>query len=139
MIENSVHHEVVTLPPSNRKFGLLFSAVFFALGLFPLIMVRHFTLWPWIASSLFLGAASFCPGFLGPFNRFWMKFGDVLHRIVSPVILGIMFFLMITPMGLLMRMFGKRLLAREFNPEIESYWVTREPSVSTPESMRNQF
>lgn len=126
-------------PPSNRKFGLLFTAVLLLLGAVPWAYAGHFTAWPWIASGAFLALTLAAPGALGPLNRLWMRFGMLLHHIISPLVLGIMFYAMIVPIGLVMRLLGKRPIPVAFEPERESYWVERTPPGPEPESLRNQF
>jgi hypothetical protein len=133
------HSEDAAPLPSNRKFGLLFAAVFLLLGLVPWLVSGRLTAWPWIASGVFLLAALAAPKVLAPLNRLWMKFGLLLHHIVSPVVLGLMFFAMIAPMGLAMRLLGKRPIPMGFDRQRDSYWIARTPPGPDPESLRNQF
>ena len=91
------------------------------------------------ATAGFLLVALGFPSILAPLNRLWLRFGLLLHRIVSPLVLGIMFFLVITPMGLLMRAFGKDLLRLKFDRAAASYWIERTPPGPPPESMADQF
>jgi predicted membrane metal-binding protein len=133
------HTDDAVPPPSNRKFGLLFAAVFLLIGLVPWMISGRLTAWPWIASGVFLLAALAAPKMLAPLNRLWMKFGLLLHHIVSPVVLGLMFFAMIAPMGLVMRLLGKRPIPIGFDKKLESYWIRRTPPGPEPESLRNQF
>ena len=135
----SFHIENAAPLPSNRKFGLLFTSVFFLLGAVPWLFFSHYTVWPWIASGGFLLATLAAPGLLTPLNRLWMKFGLLLHHIISPLVLGIMFFALIVPIGLMMRLLGKRPIPVEFEPERDSYWIDRNPPGPEPESLRNQF
>lgn len=139
IIDNAAHHEMNAPPPSDRKFGLLFAGVFLLLGLMPLVVSRHVVVWPWVAGGLFLVASLACPALLGPLNRLWMKFGELMHGIVSPMVLGLMFFLVITPIGLLMRVLGKRPIPAGFDREAQSYWIKRDPAAPASGSMRNQF
>jgi hypothetical protein len=76
---------------------------------------------------------------LSPLNRLWLRFGLLLHKIVSPLVLGIMFFLVITPIGLLMRAVGKDLLRLKFDKRSSSYWIERLPPGPPPESLKDQF
>lgn len=124
---------------SNRTFGLLFFVVFLLIALWPLFKGRpvHGALLG--VALAFLGTALVVPVWLAPLNRLWMKFGDLLHRIVSPVILGIMFFGVITPVGFLLRLAGKDLLRTRFDREAGSYWIRREPAGPEPSSMKRQF
>jgi hypothetical protein len=124
---------------SNRSFGLVFAAFFALVGLLPLILGRAPRTWAFGLSGIFLLAALLFPSVLAPLNRLWMKFGLLLHRIVSPIALGIMFFLVITPMGWLMRALGKDLLRLRIDPDASSYWIERNPPGPAPETFKDQF
>ena len=125
--------------PSDRTLGLVFAAFFCAVGLLPLL--RHHAIRPWalIAAGGFLILGLACPSILRPLNYIWMKLGLLLHTITSPIILGALFYLVLTPFALIMRLFGKDLLRLRFEPVSGSYWLPRNPPGPTPESMRNQF
>jgi hypothetical protein len=124
---------------SDRFFGLTFSVVFGLLGLWPLL--RGGAPSPILLTMAFgvLGIALVAPALLGPLNRLWLKFGALLHAITSPIILGVMFFLVITPMGLAMRLFGKDLLRLRFDPAAPTYWIRREPPGPEKTSLNRQF
>ena len=124
---------------SNRSFGLVFAGVFALIGLLPLIFGGVARLWAIALAVVFLIAALAFPGVLGPLNRLWMRFGLLLHRIVSPIVLGIMFFGVITPMGLLMRLLGKDLLRLRLDKTAGSYWIARTPPGPAPETFKDQF
>jgi hypothetical protein len=124
---------------SDRSFGLVFAAFFALVGLLPLLLGRSPRIWALGAAGVFLVAALVFPSVLAPLNRLWLKLGLLLHRIVSPIALGIMFFLVITPMGLVMRAMGKDFLRLRLDPAAESYWIPREPPGPAPESLKNQF
>ena len=124
---------------SNRSFGLVFAVFFAIVGLVPLISGRGVRGWALGVAALFLALALIYPALLAPLARLWMKFGLLLHRIVSPIALGIMFFLVITPMGLLMRLFGKDPLRLRFDRSADSYWIPRDPPGPSPESFKDQF
>lgn len=111
--------------PSNRSFGLVFSAFF--LLLFILRFWKTKTLSPPLgALSLgFLFSALFIPGVLTIPNRWWMKLGGLMHRIISPVIMGALYFLVVTPYGLILRATGADFMNRKFRPEDKTYWETR--------------
>ena len=89
--------------------------------------------------GIFLLLAALVPGVLAPANRLWTKFGLLLHHIVSPIALGILFFLVVTPTGLLMRLFGKDPLRLRFDPDADSYWIKRDPPGPAADSLKNQF
>ena len=124
--------------PSNRSFGLLFVIVFLIVAVWPLFFGGGLRLWAVAVSALFALAALVVPGILTPLNRLWMKFGAVLHRIVSPIVLAILFFVVITPYGLVMRAF-KRDPLRLRREASDTYWVDRSPPGPAPDSMDKQF
>ena len=124
---------------SDRSFGIVFAIVFGVIGLLPLVFGGGARLWSLGVGAVFLVAAVVVPAVLAPLNRLWLRFGLLLHRIVSPVVLGIMFFVVITPMGLVMRAFGKDLLRLRFDRAAASYWIDRTPPGPPPESMKDQF
>jgi hypothetical protein len=124
---------------SNRNFGLVFAA-FFAL-LTALGLWHGTSRWPiWLALvcvALLLALAA--PGLLTPFNWIWTKFGLLLHRIVSPIFLAVLFYGCIAPVGFLMRLSGKDPLRLKCEPDAESYWIKRIPPGPAPQSFRDQF
>lgn len=125
-------------PGSDRTFGLVMAA---ALALVGAINFYHSgRLWPWelALAALFLAAAWLTPRLLNPLNRLWMKLGLVLHRIVNPIVMGLLFYGTIWPTGLIMRMRGKDLLRLQRVPSSDTYWISREPGPQ-PETMRDQF
>jgi len=124
---------------SNRSFGVVFAVVFAVIGVLPLLSGGGVRLWSLLAGCAFLIAAVLFPTVLAPFNRVWLRFGLLLHRIVSPLILGIMFFVVITPMGLVMRALGKDLLRLRVDRAAASYWIDRRPPGPPAESMKDQF
>lgn len=124
---------------SDRFFGLLFFAVFLIIALWPLLKGRPVYPVPLGIALAFLAVALIVPRWLAPLNRLWMKFGELLHRIVSPVILGIMFFGVITPVALLLRLAGKDLLRTKFDRDATSYWIPREPPGPEKSSLKRQF
>ena len=99
-------------------------------------MVR---LWAMVVAGAFLVLALFVPKVLGPANHLWTKFGLLLHNIVSPLALGILFYFVVTPTGLLMRIFGKDPLRLRFDAAADSYWIKRTPPGPDAESLKNQF
>ncbi|MDD9928124.1 MAG: SxtJ family membrane protein [Rhodospirillaceae bacterium] len=95
--------------------------------------------WSLIIAGVFLALAFAAPKLLSPLNRLWMRFGLLLHRIVNPLVMALLFFLVVTPIALLMRLFGKRPLHLETEPDAESYWIPRDPPGPEPETMKQQF
>ncbi len=127
-------------PPSIKGFGITFAVVLAIIGLFPLAVGSGGARWWALAlAAFFLGAGFFAPQLLKPLNRLWFKFGMLLHRIVNPLVLGLLFLVVITPTALGMRIFGKRPIPCHFDPDAESYWVPREPAGPEPAAMKNQF
>ncbi|MEW6132426.1 MAG: SxtJ family membrane protein [Pseudomonadota bacterium] len=124
---------------SDRFFGLTFFAVFLLIALWPLLGDRPLRPLALGTSFAFLAAALARPALLAPLNRLWLKFGALLHSITSPIILGFMFYLVIMPIGLVMRLTGKDLLRLEFEPESPTYWIRREPPGPDKNSLNRQF
>ncbi len=124
---------------SNRSFGVVFAVVFAIIGLFPLIGGSSVRWWSLIVAGVFLALAFAAPKLLSPLNRLWMRFGLLLHRIVNPLVMALLFFLVVTPIALLMRLFGKRPLHLETEPDAQSYWIPRDPPGPEPETMKQQF
>jgi len=124
---------------SNRAFGWVFVIVFLIIALWPLVFGGTLRWWSLIVSALVALVTVAAPSLLTVPNRLWLRFGLLLHRIVSPVVLGIMFYLVVMPMGLLMRALGKDFLRLRRNDSAESYWIKRDPPGPEPASMSNQF
>ena len=120
---------------SNRSFGIVFFIVFLLIALYPLINQGEFRLWSLIISFIFFILGILNSKILTPLNKLWFKFGIFLGKIVSPIIMGIIFFFVVTPTGVLMRIFGKDLLNLKYNNN-KSYWIEK----TGPKSkMKNQF
>jgi hypothetical protein len=124
---------------SDRFFGLTFFAVFLILALWPLLAQGPVRPVAFGVALAFLAVSLATPSWLAPLNRLWLKFGELLHRITSPIILGIMFFGVITPVGWLMRLAGKDLLRLKFDRAADSYWIRREPPGPDKTSLKRQF
>ena len=120
---------------SNRSFGIVFFVVFLIIALFPLINDGNIRLWSLIVSLAFLALGLLNSKFLSPLNKIWFKFGLFLGKIISPMVMGLIFFFVVTPIGILMRILKKDLLNLKMNNN-KSYWIEK----SEPKSkMRNQF
>ena len=122
--------------PSNRSFGFLFFIVFLAISLWPLISQEDLRLWALILSLIFLILGILNSKILTPLNKLWIKFGILLGNIVSPVVMGVVFFIVVTPIGLIMRLLGKDLLRVNKNEATFTYWIDREKKTDT---MKRQF
>ena len=120
---------------SNRSFGIVFFVVFLLVGLYPLTYSGELRLWSVIISLIFLVLALINSKILTPLNKLWFRFGIFLGKIISPVIMGIIFFLVVTPIGLVMRLLGKDLLNLRYNKN-KSYWIEKNDPKS---KMKNQF
>lgn len=124
---------------SERAFGLTFTGFFGLLALLAWLGDSGF-LFYWLAgSAAFLTVTLTRPGILRPLNRQWFRLGLLLNRLVSPLVLGGLFFLTITPIGWLMRLFRARPLNLAFDPAAETYWIRRDPPGPAPDSLKNQF
>jgi hypothetical protein len=124
---------------SERAFGIVFAVVFALIGLWPLLDGQALRVWALIIAAVFTACAFFAPGVLKSLNRIWFRFGMLLHRIVSPLVMGFLFYLTVTPIALLMRLAGKDPLRLKFDRAARSYWIERTPPGPAPESLRHQF
>ena len=121
---------------SNRSFGLVFFVVFLIVSLWPLTSVGSIRIWSAIISAVFLILGLINSRLLTPLNVFWFKFGMILGAIISPIVMGIVFFLVVTPTGFILRIMGKDLLNKKYDKEKETYWIKRDASIGT---MKRQF
>jgi len=120
---------------SNKSFGLVFFIVFLIIATYPLINNQNIRIWSLAIALLFLILGLINSNFLTPLNKIWFKFGIFLGKIVSPVIMGVIFFFVVTPIAFLMKILKKDLLNLKFNSE-NSYWIKKNESNS---KMKNQF
>jgi len=121
--------------PSNRNFGIVFFIVFLIIALWPLLKQNEIRIWSLIISFIFFVLGLINSRLLTPLNKLWFKFGIFLGNIISPIVMGIVFFLVVTPTGLIMRFFRKDILRLKKNSN-DSYWINKD---NTNSSMRNQF
>ena len=122
---------------SNKSFGILFSLLFLIFALYPLVNNEEIRILPFIISIIFLILGLLNSHFLSPLNKFWLKFGFFLGKFMSPIIMLFIFFLIVTPIGLFMRLIGKDLLNLKFKNE-KSYWIKKD-QYNQNNSMKNQF
>ena len=124
---------------SDRSFGLVMAGALAAVS--SLNAWHAGRLWPWTATlaALFLAAGFIRPGILHPLNLVWLKFGLLLSRIVSPIVMALLFYGTVLPTGIVMRMMGKDLLRLKRQGATDSYWIVRSPPGPSPETMRDQF
>ena len=121
--------------PSNRNFGIVFFIVFLIIALWPLLKQNETRIWSLIISFIFFVLGLINSKLLTPLNKLWFKFGMLLGNIIAPIVMGIVFFLVVTPTGLIMRFFRKDILKLKKNSS-DSYWINKD---NTNSSMRNQF
>ena len=138
--EQMTEHEEVKLP-SERSFGMTFAVVFtlFALWLYWRKDVPVWALFFLASAIVFAILAYQSPLVLRPLNRVWMKFGLLLHRIINPLVMGLLFFLVFTPTAIIMRLLRKDLLRLKKESGIVSYWISRSAESDPPTNMKNQY
>lgn len=127
-------------PTSPRSFGLLFTAVFAALGAYGYLKsVPSHNPWAWWIASVATGAVALAaPHWLAPLSRAWFRLGALMGRVVNPLVFGVMFFGLITPIAFISRRFGRDVL--RLKPRtVDSHWIERQPPGPSPESFKNQF
>lgn len=133
----SRHEKIVA--GSDRSFGLVMAGAFAAVTL--LNAWHSGRLWPWTGglAALFLAAGLLRPSLLHPLNLIWLRFGLLLHSVVNPIVMALVFYGTVLPTGLVMRALGKDLLRLKRQPDADSYWIVRQPPGPSPETMRDQF
>ena len=121
---------------SNRNFGLVFFFIFLVVSIWPLTHNESPRIWSAIISLAFLILVLTRSKLLTPLNRLWAKFGIILGSIIAPIVMGVVFFLVVTPIGLIMKIIGKDLLSIKYDKKKETYWIKRDKPTST---MKQQF
>ena len=121
---------------SNRSFGLLFFIVFLILGVWPLKNGANLNIYLISISGIFLILGLVNSKLLSPFNKSWIKLGEVLGMIIAPIVMAIVYFIFLTPISFLVRLVGKDLLSLKFNKKKNTYWIIRKKNIG---SMRKQF
>ena len=121
---------------SNRSFGLLFFIVFIVVGLWPVIKGETANIYLILISLFFLIFGLINSKILSPFNKAWVKFGEILGLIIAPIIMALVYFIILTPISLILRMFGKDLLGLKFMKKQDTYWIKRVKKLGT---MKKQF
>jgi hypothetical protein len=139
MAHEELHREEHIEGSSDRSFGVVFAVVFALIAAWPLLGGGSLRGWAAGVSAAFLVVALGRPSLLSGLNRQWLKFGLLLGKIVSPIALGVLFYLVFTPMGVLLRLAGKDPLRLKMDRAAGSYWIDRKPPGPPPGSMTNQF
>ena len=121
---------------SNRNFGIVFFIIFLVVSFWPLIYGEQIRIWSAVISLIFLILGLMNSKLLTPLNQLWFKFGMILGAIVAPIAMGFVFFLVVTPIGFIMRIMGKDLLKKRYDKKRGTYWIKRDKLVS---SMKRQF
>ena len=121
--------------PSNRNFGIVFSIVFLIISLWPLLSQNDVRIWSLVISGIFLILGLINSKLLLPLNKIWFKFGILLGNFIAPIVMGIVYFMVVTPTGLIMRLLGKDLLNLKKNNK-DTYWIKKDNSNS---DLKNQF
>mgnify|MGYP001484895990 CR=1 FL=1 len=120
---------------NNKSFGILFFIVFLLIAIWPIFASGPIRIWAIILSLIFLVLGLINSKLLTPFKKTWIKFGEILGKFIAPIVMGFIYFLIITPIGLFMRLIGKDLLSIKFDKE-KSYWIKRSKNINT---MKRQF
>ena len=121
---------------SNRSFGILFFLVFLGFGLWPLTKEMSPNIYLIIISVIFLILGLLNSKLLSPLNNLWIKFGEILGKVIAPIVMAVVYFLILTPISLLERLFGKDLIEMKFSNNVKSYWIKRKKHLGT---MDKQF
>jgi hypothetical protein len=124
---------------SNRSFGFVVGGVFLLLALWPLVHMQAPRWWALVPALPLLTLAAINPALLQKPNELWQKLGLVLGKIVNPIVMGVIFYLWITPIAFILRLMKKRFLALQFEPEAASYWIVRAPREPDPARLRRPY
>lgn len=138
-MHEDLHREQRVDVSSDRSFGLVMSAALLVVGLWPLVSGRPVRPWALVAALVFAAFALLAPRVLRRPNLLWAKLGLLLGKVVSPVVLGVLFFLVLAPFGLVMRALGKDPLRLTLDRDATTYWIERNPPGPAPGSMSDQF
>ena len=121
---------------SNRSFGLLFFIVFLGFGLWPLIKGESLNIYLLLISLIFLILGSINSNLLLPLNKTWIKFGEILGTVIAPIVMGLIYFVLLTPISLIVRIFSKDLIGLKFSKKQDTYWIKRKKNLGP---MKKQF
>ena len=121
---------------SEKSFGLLFGLVFLIISIWPLFFIGDLRLWSLIISIIFFSISFIKPNILRPLNIIWIKFGEVLGVVIAPIVMAFVYFFILTPISIIVRIFGKDLLNLKFFKKQKTYWIKRKKEILT---MNKQF
>ncbi|MDC1092828.1 SxtJ family membrane protein [Pelagibacteraceae bacterium] len=121
---------------AEKNFGLLFGLIFLIIALWPVLSGLKLQLWYFIIAIIFFIIAFLKPIIFKPFNKAWIKFGEILGLIIAPIVMALVYFIILTPISLMVRIFGKDLLGLKFSKKQDTYWIKREKK---PGTMKKQF
>lgn len=138
-MHEDLHREQRVDVSSDRSFGLVMSAALLVVGLWPLVSAGPMRLWVLVAALVLAAFALLAPRVLHRPNLLWAKLGLLLGKVVSPVVLGVLFFLVLAPFGFVMRALGKDPLRLTLDRDATTYWIERNPPGPAPGSMTDQF
>jgi hypothetical protein len=139
MIHNIPDENEAPVPSSDRSFGIVMFSACLIIALHPLISDNKPYWWLLAIGAVFLLLALAKPDILRPLNCVWTRFGLLLGKVGNPIVLGLMYFIIISPVAIGMKLAGRDPLLRKFEPDLETYWQDRDPAGPTPESMKNQY
>ena len=124
---------------SDRTFGFIFAVVFGFMGVWPILSGGRLRIWALVLAVVFLAAGLLAPPLLAPLNRIWTRLGLLLHHVVNPIIMALVYYVAVVPMGILLRARGKDLLRLRRDRDVASYWIIRDPPGPPADSMIRQF
>jgi len=123
----------------ERSFGLIFSVIFMVIASYPWLFGGAIRQWALIVAACFAVPALLFPIVLRPLNVAWLHFGQFMHKIINPILMGLVFFIAVVPTGLILKVLGKDPMRRKLNPNCSSYWIEREQGTIPKDSFKNQF
>lgn len=126
-------------PLDNRVFGLIFCGIFLVIAFFPLLFGAGYRQWALIVAAAWAIPAVLYPAVLAPLNRLWAQFGQLMHKVINPILMGLVFFLTVLPTAIVLRILGKDPMQRKFDSKADSYWIPRDNQGLSKEDFNNQF
>jgi hypothetical protein len=119
----------------EKKFGLMFSIIFFVIGVWPMLSLRPLNIWLLALAFILLAVSLAKPSLLKPLNYYWIKLGELLGKLIAPIVMGFIFFIIVTPIGFIVKAMRKDLLKLKFSNDT-TYWIKRKDNIKT---MDKQF